>query len=411
MLSATPGDLGERAVVERLALPDPGAVHVHGDAERRGPLVDSAVRSSHAGSRQPASRRGSSSSTAAEAGARAGRRSSTVGSDAAGRQVLELGSRAAAAARRPRARAGGTARGSPTRSEPARSQCTRSAACWAMIPLGNIAAAGLPSSSATSSSSRATAPRSAYTSHWSIPSSSAARATSVIASTGVRRGVQKTSSSHCRATSRNRSIVSFTSSILVPGGTPSSTASTISWRAVRATRCGIGAEAQPGDAELLEPTGRRHARRADQGEPAAGRTPRRGSRPRSRRAGRARTRPVRRPRGRPGRAAIASSSTSRRSWSPARTNASVRALSTKSGTPSARRRRAPRRPPRPPRRAASSGPRGWRPTTPRPTARRMVSAGSPYPASRSAVTGRSTAAAIRPTISSIRSTGMCSPSG
>ena len=49
----------------------------------------------------------------------------------------------------------------PTRGEPARSHQTRSAACWAMIPLGNIAAAGLPSSSATSCSSCATAPRSA----------------------------------------------------------------------------------------------------------------------------------------------------------------------------------------------------------------------------------------------------------
>jgi hypothetical protein len=45
--------------------------------------------------------------------------------------------------------------------DPERSHHTRSAACWAMIPLGKNAAAGLPNSSATSASTRATAPFSA----------------------------------------------------------------------------------------------------------------------------------------------------------------------------------------------------------------------------------------------------------
>jgi hypothetical protein len=50
------------------------------------------------------------------------------------------------------------------------------------------------------------------------------------------------------------------------------------------------------------------------------------------------------------------------------------------------------------------------PTTPTPIALRMVSAGSPYPASRSALTGSVVASTMRPTASIIRSTGMFSPS-
>ncbi len=51
------------------------------------------------------------------------------------------------------------------------------------------------------------------------------------------------------------------------------------------------------------------------------------------------------------------------------------------------------------------------PTTPTPMAFRMVPAASPYPPSRSAVTGSVVASTMRPTASIIRSTGICSPSG
>jgi hypothetical protein len=51
------------------------------------------------------------------------------------------------------------------------------------------------------------------------------------------------------------------------------------------------------------------------------------------------------------------------------------------------------------------------PTTPTPMALRMVPAGSPYPASRSAVTGSVVASTMRPTASIIVSTGIFSPSG
>ena len=51
------------------------------------------------------------------------------------------------------------------------------------------------------------------------------------------------------------------------------------------------------------------------------------------------------------------------------------------------------------------------PTTPTPMALRTVPAGSPYPPSRSAVTGSVVASTIRPTASIIRSAGIFSPSG
>ena len=50
------------------------------------------------------------------------------------------------------------------------------------------------------------------------------------------------------------------------------------------------------------------------------------------------------------------------------------------------------------------------PTAPAAMARRAVSPASPYPPSKSIDTGRSTAAAIRPTMSRCRSSGMVSPS-
>ena len=82
-----------------------------------------------------------------------------------------------------------------------------------MIPLGKNAADSLPSSSATSDSSLATGPRSAYWSHWSMPRVSQASASERSISAGVRGRCQETVSVQARATARKRS---WKSSVMIP---------------------------------------------------------------------------------------------------------------------------------------------------------------------------------------------------
>ena len=80
-----------------------------------------------------------------------------------------------------------------------------------MVPLGTKkTAAGFPSSSATSASSRSTAPFAPYRSHWSIPELLGGIGQSLIVSAGPRRACQTTVSSHASAAARNRSSRSLT---------------------------------------------------------------------------------------------------------------------------------------------------------------------------------------------------------
>ena len=228
------------------------------------------MRSSHSGSRQPASRNGSSSRTAARPApspVASRSRSSTVGS---ARPVDRCSNRKPCSNRGPSS--SWTRRcersGIPTRSDPARSQWTRRAACWAMIPLGNIAAAGLPSSSATSCSRRATAPRSAYTSHCSMPSSSAACARSPhrLLGRATRRPEDVALAAPGDLAEPVEDLVHV--SIRVPGGHALVDGLDQLLQGGEGDALRVGAERQPGDAELLEAAGRRHARGPDEGEAA-----------------------------------------------------------------------------------------------------------------------------------------------
>ena len=198
----------------------------------------------------------------------------------------------------------------------------------------------------------------------------------------------------------------------VPAGRvpPATTAAAASWSAVRATPLGEGPGGDPGDAELLQLAGgQRGAGHADHAELL--RPERLGDACGSRRGrpGRARRPRARRRRGTPGRAGPPRRSPRPRRRPPARTTASVRALSTKS-MPASR----PAASTASTAATASSSGFIWSsrlpPTTPTSMARRAVAPASPYPASRSIVTGRSTAATIRPTMSRCRSSGMFSPS-
>ena len=85
-----------------------------------------------------------------------------------------------------------------------------------MIPLGKSAAAGLPSSSATSASTCATAPFSAYTSHSSTPSSSAASATARNVSAGVLLACQNTDVSQAFEAASSRSLSSSSTIVTQP---------------------------------------------------------------------------------------------------------------------------------------------------------------------------------------------------
>ena len=148
----------------RLRLPEPGAVEV-----QRHPSVPAGLREraqlvpggqqvagiAQAGARA-APHRASPGSPPGESATRDGR---AVGEPLVAESVEEHAGRPA------RDAADARGRGALPVASPARSHSTRSTDCCAMIPLGNIAAAGLPRSSRTCSSSTPTGPESPYRSH------------------------------------------------------------------------------------------------------------------------------------------------------------------------------------------------------------------------------------------------------
>ena len=173
MLSDEAGDLGERPVVERLGLPDPGAVDVqrHPELPRglgREPdqVVPRREQAAGVAQRQLDQRRAEARGQAAQVVA--GGRVPALG------EVLEAAARAASRGPSSSWMSRWDRSGMATRPRRLRSHQTRSIDCWAIVPLTKNTAAGLPSSSATCSSSSSTAPPSAYMSHSSMPSSSQA---------------------------------------------------------------------------------------------------------------------------------------------------------------------------------------------------------------------------------------------